>query len=758
MKLRKNSSRDRLKLIRTVTLFICVVTLFLLSVVRAQQSSSLKRVLVLYWYDKDFHSNARFEGAFKTALRSAPAGTVEYYPEYLESNRFPGENQSLLLRDYLRQKYADRTIDVVIATADASLDFLLKHRANLFPRTPIVFTAVKSPTAEQVAAGSGLTGFLSPNTHGKTIDLALRLHPGTEHVFIISGTLEHDKRFETPARKELENYDRGVQITYLTDLSVDELIAKTKSLPERSIILYLWQQSHNEQGTVLESADVLASFARFVQVPIYGMNSHNVGGGIIGGYVFSMEVCATRLAEIALRIANGTRVQDIPIESAPTVPMFDWRELRRWGVSEEELPAGYIVRFKESTLWEEHKWRIIGIISVCLLEAFLIAGLLIQRARRRRVEAALAANQERFALAQGAGQVGAFDWDIQKNIIQWSEEMKLLYGLQQHGSNVMTENWLKHIHPQDYAVAKAAVESAMMTGEIDVEWRVIWPDKSIRWLHVRGKCISQLNGRSLRMVGVNVDITERKRAEEALLVSEVALRESYERVEDLAGRLIVAQEVERKHIAREIHDDLNQQVAALAIGLRKLNIQLIDTDSPTRNLITKLEDRTTQLSDRMRQISHELHSSILEHVGLPEALKSYSSEFTEQQGIAVALDIQDNARNLPADVSLCLYRVVQESLRNIAKHSGAKSAQVTLARTDAAIELCVADKGVGFDPNLADSRRGLGLISLEERVKLMHGRFEVKSHPGSGTELRVCIPLKGEKFMESSDHFSTVTP
>src|SRR5215475_4113032 len=138
MKLHKNSSRDGLKLIRTVTLFICVVTLFLPSVVRGQQSSSLKRVLVLYWYDKDFHSNARFEVAFKTALRSAPAGTVEYYPEYLESNRFPGENQSLLLRDYLRQKYADRTIDVVIATADASLAFLRQYRNDLFPNTPIV--------------------------------------------------------------------------------------------------------------------------------------------------------------------------------------------------------------------------------------------------------------------------------------------------------------------------------------------------------------------------------------------------------------------------------------------------------------------------------------------------------------------------------------------------------------------------------------------------------------------------------------------
>jgi PAS domain S-box-containing protein len=411
-----------------------------------------------------------------------------------------------------------------------------------------------------------------------------------------------------------------------------------------------------------------------------------------------------------------------------------------------------------SSLWEEHKWRIIGIISVSVLEALLIAGLLIQRSRRRRVEEALSANQKRLALAQEAGQVGTFDWDIQNDVILWSEEMKPLYGLQQDDDNVRAEAWLKRVHPEDYAAAAAAVEGAKRTGEIDVEWRVIWPDGSIHWLHVRGKSISNRHGEPIRMVGVNVDITERKRVEEALQESEEALRESYERVEDLAGRLIVAQEYERKHIAREIHDDLNQQVAALAIGLSKLNRQLTNIDGSIGNQIAKLQDRTIQLSDRMRQISHELHSSTLEHVGLPEALKSFCAEFTEQHGIAVTLDIKDNLRALPADLSLCLYRVVQESLRNIAKHSGAKSAQVTLACTGDDIELSVADQGVGFDPEQADLRRGLGLISLEERVKLMHGRFEVKSQPGAGSELRASIPLRKDDYFDKSDYFSTLSP
>src|SRR5215475_7357063 len=125
---------------------------------RAQQSAEPKRALVLYWYNKDHPWNVKFDQNFQAAIQSAPTGAVEYYPEYLETNRFPGEKQSLLLRDYLRQKYSDRTIDVVVATSDTSLDFLLKYRDDLFPHTPIVFVVARHPTKEELAAGPGLTG------------------------------------------------------------------------------------------------------------------------------------------------------------------------------------------------------------------------------------------------------------------------------------------------------------------------------------------------------------------------------------------------------------------------------------------------------------------------------------------------------------------------------------------------------------------------------------------------------------------------
>src|SRR5690349_3863744 len=258
----KDSARIRWKRAGTAAIFLGVAMALSHSAARAQSAPAPKRVLVLYWYNKDWPSNAAFGQSFQAVLQKAPLGSVEYYAESLETDRFPGENQAQLLHDYLRQKYADRRIDVIVAVTDAALDFFLRYRRDLFPNAPIVFVASRVPTAKELAAGPGITGVLLPITYRETVDLALRLHPDTQQVFVISGTLEHDKLYEMLARQELEDFQSKADITYLTDLSPDELVARTQSLPDRSVVLYIWQQVRNDQGTLLESRDVLDLFAR----------------------------------------------------------------------------------------------------------------------------------------------------------------------------------------------------------------------------------------------------------------------------------------------------------------------------------------------------------------------------------------------------------------------------------------------------------------------------------------------------------------
>ena len=377
-------------LTRTVGFFfVCVLVMSFATVVRSQDASGRKNVLVLYWDNKDFAGNISFDQGFQAGIRSEPTSQWEIFSEYLDSTRFPGERQAELLADYLREKYAKQQIDAVVATPDPALEFLLRYRAELFPKSPIVFVAVRRPPPEVLNAGPGLTGIIRANTHRKTLDLAVKLQPETQEVYVISGTPERDKRFETVAREELAGYERKLRINYLTDLPVNELLERVKVLPPRSIILYAWQRSADDSDKELQTFQVLEKIKQSASVPIYGMGSRNVGYGLLGGYVQDSERNGLETADIVRRILNGTRAQGIPVDSASSVPMFDWRELKRWGISESSLPKGSVVLFKEFTVWEQYRWRIVMIGGLLVLETLIITALLLERRRRRRAKEAL---------------------------------------------------------------------------------------------------------------------------------------------------------------------------------------------------------------------------------------------------------------------------------------------------------------------------------------------------------------------------------
>jgi signal transduction histidine kinase len=364
--------------------------LLFVSLANAQTAPEPKRVLAIYWDSKDFRGNVLFDEIFQKALHAAPFPNLEYYPEFLESSRFPGEDFITAFHDYLKRKYAGRRIDVVMAMADTPLGFVLKYRNDLFPDCPIVFVATRFPDPEQYAVTRDMTGIVVQTTHKQTLDLALKLHPDTEQLFVISGTLEHDRRYENIAREELAAYQNRVRINYLTDLPLAELIATTKTLPPKSIGLYVWQKTTDEQGTDLETFEVLQRFAPTSSIPLYGLGSGNVGLGLVGGYVQGPDKNADRISEMVIRILHGEKAHDIPVEAAPNGPMFDWRQLKRWGIAESQLPIGSVVRFKEFTFWEQYKWRIIGVVALFALQTAFIGVLLVERKRRRRAKRLLA--------------------------------------------------------------------------------------------------------------------------------------------------------------------------------------------------------------------------------------------------------------------------------------------------------------------------------------------------------------------------------
>jgi signal transduction histidine kinase len=229
-------------------------------------------------------------------------------------------------------------------------------------------------------------------------------------------------------------------------------------------------------------------------------------------------------------------------------------------------------------------------------------------------------------------------------------------------------------------------------------------------------------------------VLERKHAEEAL-------HESYERIQDLAGRLIVAEEAERTRIARDLHDDINQRLAGLSIALSGLKRRVGELDETMLGQsLTALQERTIALVDNVRRLSHELHPGVLQHAGIAAALESHCAEFSEQHGIDVDL-VTDDVGAIGPDASLCLFRVAQEVMRNVARHAAAHRVRVTLSRGGDATTMTIADDGRGFDANdVRRAGRGLGLLSIEERVRLLKGSVTIDSSAERGTTLQVTIP------------------
>ena len=248
------------------------------------------------------------------------------------------------------------------------------------------------------------------------------------------------------------------------------------------------------------------------------------------------------------------------------------------------------------------------------------------------------------------------------------------------------------------------------------------------------------------MVGTGTDVTDRKRAEEAIREKEAVLRASDREIQHLAGRLIAAQEVERARIARDLHDDTSQQLAGLAIALSglKRRVGAVQNDGDLQADVSSLQQRTIALAENVRRLSHDLHPSVLAHAGLVPALAAYCAEVQgQQQTVEVTFSAEGDFESTDAEVALCLYRIAQESLRNVVAHAGARRADVRLLRTGDTAELTISDDGKGFDiVSTRENRKGLGLVSINERVRLAGGTVSIATESNKGTRVRVQIPAK----------------
>ncbi len=301
-------------------------------------------------------------------------------------------------------------------------------------------------------------------------------------------------------------------------------------------------------------------------------------------------------------------------------------------------------------------------------------------------------------------------------------------------------------HPDCLEAVKKARQSFQRTGdERDLEFLLRCKDGSRIDVSLNVSAVRDEHGKILHSRSVWRDITRRKGAEQKLRASEAALRKSQQELHRLAGKLLEAQEEERRRLARELHDDLTQRLAMLALEAGRVERQLEPFPEPALEALRSIKNRLVELSTNVHDISRQLHPSILEDLGLATAIESECASWQRRTGLAVEFEKKDVPQNLSDEVGLCIYRIAQEGLRNVEKHAHTREARVCLAGVEDDVVLLVEDAGVGFDPERIREKPGLGLASMGERARLIHGTLCIRSRPGHGTRIEFRAPADGRE-------------
>jgi PAS domain S-box-containing protein len=290
--------------------------------------------------------------------------------------------------------------------------------------------------------------------------------------------------------------------------------------------------------------------------------------------------------------------------------------------------------------------------------------------------------------------------------------------------------WTELVHPEDLQRCLDTYDAAFDRRErFEMEYRVRRHDGEYRWLFDTGVPRFGSEGSFIGYIGSSIDVTDRKLAEEAMA--------------EIGRKLIEAHEEERTWIGRELHDDINQRLALAVIELERWGHSKSEVD--LHEHIGHVKQRLSDLGKDIQALSHRLHSSKLDYLGLTVAASSFCREFSEQQRVEIDFTHKGMPRSVPKEISLCFFRILQEALQNAVKYSGVRHFSVKFEGTPAEIQLTVSDHGIGFDQDHAFSGRGLGLISMRERVQLVKGELSVTSQPAGGTTILARVPFKAEE-------------
>jgi len=571
---------------------------FLSQPIGAEPPKEIRRVLILNEVGISYPGIAIINAGIQAALNDSPY-RLEFYSEYMDTGLFPDPPDQQEFRDFYLRKYRKRKPHVIITVGPSALKFMKEVHQTAFPGVPIVFCLPAAGAPGAPALDSDFTGVENDMAPAKTLEIALRLRPGTEHVVVVNGGIANfDKQQLTSIKQQLKAFTDHLDITYITELAMPDLLERLRHLPSHTLVL-LTTVSLDAAGTRFTARDY-GPMVDAANAPAFSLFDVHINHGEVGGYLSSLSEQGKVAGAMALRLLSGAKPQDIARVNGVNTYMFDWRALQRWGLRESDLPPESVVLFREISVWE----------------------------RTKRI---------------------------------WATGLLIILALS------LLATYLQY--------------------------------------------------------------------------SRAELRKMRDAQVQLSGHLIKAQEKERSRLASELHDDFSQRLALLSLGLQNTVETLPGSPDALKQTLDEFSQSVSELGEDLHSLSHRLHSSTLDTLGLVAGLSSLCGEFGARQGIEIDFTSEDVPRTVRPEVSLCLFRITQEGLQNLKKHSGAKRAQLSVRLMGDKLFLSLCDEGMGFDTKRME-KPGLGILSMQGRARLLGGEFEIHSKPGEGTRIEAWVPLQ----------------
>ena len=505
----------------------------LLGAITVNGQQATKRVLILTGSDPNFPGFAIITRSIQSTLRNRSPARIEFIYELqqdlVDNSESKTSDEELI--GYLKQKYAGKQIDLVLVMVASRFRVLAEKDPTLFRDIPKIFYEYDQEREDtNRLLGPDITGvWASLDRYRATLDFALAVNPAARKVVVITGGGSQDKIILERAQTEFRAYEDRAEFIYLIGEPVENLKRQLAALDRSSIVIFA-SFTRDKTGNSYNGPEVLSMIAPSSAAPIYGSAETLMGVGIIGGKLLDFEGTGKRIGEMALRVLAGEKPGRIPQETAPSVMTADWRELQRWGISEQSLPSGTIIRFKQPSFWEAYKWYAIGLMTAVIIEALLIAWLLFLRARRRQAEEenlrlARLANAEHKRLDEIVSNVPGIVWET---VVEPETKVRKTTFVSDYVRKMLgytAEEWLAaspglglRIMPEpDREQAERESEAVIANrreGVCQFRWQA--KDGHIVWTESYLNPMSNENGEVIGLRGVTLDITARKAAEEAL--------------------------------------------------------------------------------------------------------------------------------------------------------------------------------------------------------------------------------------------------